>query len=307
MSDVHAGALFALGTAVFWTLSSLAWTSAGKRVGALAVSFIRLVMAVGLMVVYCRIRCGRWLPTDADRDTWLVLGASGFFGFFLCDICLFKAFLLLGPRLTLLTFSLLPPMTAILSWAATDDVLTLRHWMAMGITLAGVAWVLFEQPDASVKGDSPIFVDTKIGTVPWRGVVLATLAALANAVGYVLSKQGIGQYDAVAATLIRALAALPAYAVLITFWRRWPGMLKALHDAKAMGILSLGAIVGPFVGVVLSMEALRIAPAGIVATITSTMPVLILPFSILVYHEKVSLRAAVGAIVAVAGVAMLML
>jgi drug/metabolite transporter (DMT)-like permease len=299
MSDVHAGALFALGTALFWTLSSLAWTSAGKRVGALAVSFIRLVMAVGLMVVYCRIRCGRWLPTDADRGTWLVLGASGFFGFFLCDICLFKAFLLLGPRLTLLTFSLLPPMTAILSWATTDDALTLRHWTAMGITLAGVAWVLFEQPDAddsvSVRGHR------------WRGVVLATLAALANAFGYVLSKQGIGQYDAVAATLIRALAALPAYAVLITLWGRWPAMLRASHDAKAMGILSLGAIVGPFVGVVLSMEALRIAPAGIVATITSTMPVLILPFSVFVYHEKVTPRAAGGAIVAVAGVAMLML
>ena len=36
-------------------------------------------------------------------------------------------------------------------------------------------------------------------------------------------------------------------------------------------------------------------------------PVLILPFSILFYHEKVSLRAIGGAIVAVAGVAMLML
>jgi drug/metabolite transporter (DMT)-like permease len=299
MSDVHAGELYALGTAVLWTLSSLAWTSAGKRIGALAVSFIRLIMAVGLMVVYCRIRCGLWLPTDADWNTWLVLGASGFFGFFLCDICLFKSLLLIGPRLTLLTFSLLPPMTAILSWATTDDALTLRHWTAMGITLAGVAWVLFEQPDA----DSP----APARGHRWRGVVLATLAAATNAVGYVLSKQGIGHYDAVAATLIRALVALPAYAVLITFWGRWPTMLRSLRDAKAMGILSLGAIVGPFVGVVLSMEALRIAPAGIVATITSTMPVLILPFSILVYHEKVTPRAAIGAIVAVAGVAMLML
>jgi drug/metabolite transporter (DMT)-like permease len=299
MSDLHAGSLYALGTAIFWTLSSLAWTSAGKRVGALAVSFIRLVMAVGLMFVYCRIRCGRWLPIDADWHTWLVLGASGFFGFFLCDICLFKSLLLLGPRLTLLTFSLLPPMTAILSWATTGDVLTLRHWTAMGVTLAGVAWVLFEQPDAN-------------GSVPvrghrWRGVILATLAAAANAVGYVLSKEGIGHHDAVGATMIRALAALPAYAVLVTLWRRWPAMLRSVRDTKAMGILSFGAVVGPFVGVVLSMEALRIAPAGIVATITSTMPVLILPFSIFLYHEKITLRAAAGAVVAVAGVGMLML
>jgi drug/metabolite transporter (DMT)-like permease len=37
------------------------------------------------------------------------------------------------------------------------------------------------------------------------------------------------------------------------------------------------------------------------------MPVLILPFSIFHYREKISLRAAFGAIIAVSGVAMLML
>jgi drug/metabolite transporter (DMT)-like permease len=55
------------------------------------------------------------------------------------------------------------------------------------------------------------------------------------------------------------------------------------------------------------MFALRRAPAGVVATIISTMPVLILPLSIFVFHEKVSLRAVGGAILAVAGVALLML
>ena len=55
------------------------------------------------------------------------------------------------------------------------------------------------------------------------------------------------------------------------------------------------------------MVALQHSPAGVATTITASMPVLIVPFSILLYHEKVSLRAVGGAIVAVAGVAMLML
>ncbi len=74
-----------------------------------------------------------------------------------------------------------------------------------------------------------------------------------------------------------------------------------------MGILFLGTLVGPFAGVMLFMVALRYSPAGIVSTIVATMPVLILPFSIFLYHERVSLRAAGGALVAVAGVALLML
>jgi drug/metabolite transporter (DMT)-like permease len=44
-----------------------------------------------------------------------------------------------------------------------------------------------------------------------------------------------------------------------------------------------------------------------VATIIATMPVLIFPFSIALHHEKASLRAVVGAVLAVVGVAMLML
>ena len=68
---------------------------------------------------------GLWLPTDADLRTWLLLGASGFFGFFLSDLCMLKAFLLIGPRLSLLISSLTPPMAAVLSWLWIGDQLGL--------------------------------------------------------------------------------------------------------------------------------------------------------------------------------------
>ena len=299
MSNVQTGELVALATAFLWTLSSVAWTSAGKHIGALAVSFLRLLVACTLMIAYGGLVRGRWLPTDADAHTWMLLGASGFFGFFLCDICLFKSMLMLGPRLTLLLFSLSPPIAAIISWLCIGDELSLRHWAAMATTLAGVIWVVLEQPSSDEPPPAPGH--------RWRGVCLGVFAAVTSAIGLVFSKAGIGDYDAVAATLIRALVALPGYFLLITLWRRWPAMLAASRHVKAMLILSLGAIVGPFIGVSLNMVALRYAPTGIVATIIATMPVLILPFSILLYHEKVSLRAIGGAVVAVAGVAMLML
>jgi drug/metabolite transporter (DMT)-like permease len=46
---------------------------------------------------------------------------------------------------------------------------------------------------------------------------------------------------------------------------------------------------------------------GIAQTLTSLVPVLIIPFVIFVKRERVTWRAAVGATVAVAGVAMLLL
>ena len=66
MTHEHIGELAALATAVLWTLSAVAWTSAGKRIGALAVSFLRLLLAVGLLMAYGYFRRGLAWPSDAD-------------------------------------------------------------------------------------------------------------------------------------------------------------------------------------------------------------------------------------------------
>ena len=92
------GEIAAVGTALLWTLSTLAWTSAGRHVGALPVCFLRLVIACVPLACYGQAVYGHWLPTEAGSHAWLLLGISGLFGFFLADLCLFKAYLLIGPR-----------------------------------------------------------------------------------------------------------------------------------------------------------------------------------------------------------------
>jgi len=297
MNGMQTGELAAVAAAVLWTLSTLAWTSSGRRIGALAVSFHRLMITCVFLLLYGGLVRGRWLPTDADGRTWLILGLSGLMGFFVCDLCAFKALLMIGPRLTLLLQALSPPTAAILSWIVMGETLLARQWVAMGITLGGITWVVLER---------------QAGTGAERGrrssaagVLLAVVAALTQAVAMMLSRQGIGQYDAVAATFIRVLAAIPGYVVLLTVVGRWPAVFVALRDVRAMAIVTVGSVVGPFLGVAACMIALRHSPTGVVATIVNTMPVLILPFAILLYRERVSFRAAAGAIVTVAGVGLM--
>lgn len=301
MSWVQVGEMAAMATALLWTLSAVAWTSAGRYVGALPVCFIRLVITCVLLLFYGILIRGLPLPTDASLERWLVLGLSGVMGFFLSDLCLFKALLLIGPRLTLLIQALMPPMAAILAWVSLGDQLSSRQWLAMGITLLGVVWVTMER--GSIPADSKDSEPARPRS--WRfGIVLALLAAVAQAFGTVLSKMGIGDYDAGAATFIRVLGAMVGYLLLLTFFRRWRAIRAATRHARAMTIVTLGSLVGPFMGVILYMVALRHCPAGIVATIVCTTPVLILPFAIFLYRERVSLRAAGGAVISVLGVAL---
>jgi len=82
--------------------------------------------------------------------------------------------------------------------------------------------------------------------------------------------------------------------------------LAAAGQRKPMLIVLGGAVVGPFVGVSTCMFALQNCHVGVVTTILATIPVMILPFSVYLYGERVSVRAFGGALVAAAGVALLM-
>jgi drug/metabolite transporter (DMT)-like permease len=291
------GELSAIATAVLWTFSTLAWTAAGRYVGALAVSSVRLGITCLMLAAYGQIVRGQWFPFDAGREMWLVMGLSGIMGFLVADLCLFKAYLLIGPRLSLLVLSLSPPMAAVISLLTLGDRLSKLQCLGMVVTLAGVAWVVLERPNGNGQRHPHLR----------QGVILGVLAAAAQATGLVLSKRSIGNYDAGAATMVRALPALAGYAILIAVQRRWPIIFAAIRDPRVMTILTGGSIVGPFLGVILSLVALRHCPAGVVATILATMPVLILPASVLLHREKVSPRAVLGALLSVVGIAMLVL
>ena len=139
------------------------------------------------------------------------------------------------------------------------------------------------------------------------GLFLAVVATVTQSVGMVLAKDGVANFDPAASALIRILGALIGYVLLITLLGRWRPMVAASRQRKPMAIVLGGAVVGTVVGVSMCMLALQNCHEGVVTTILATIPVMILPFSVYLFGERVSWRAIGGALVAVAGVAMLML
>ncbi len=304
MSLPGLGELAAVGTALCWTISALCFTAASRRVGSLTVNIVRLAMALVLLALYGRLMRGHWLPTDAPASAWWWLGLSGFVGFFVGDLCGFRALVLIGPRLTTLLMTLAPPVAALMGILMLDQHLSALNWLGMAVTIAGVAWVALEQHP---EGDAaPHRVSA------W-GLTLGVLGAVGQAAGLVFSKLGMDPeaggvpYDPFAATQIRALVGFAGFAALLAALRWYPKLWDSLTHPSAMGFTALGALVGPFLGVSLLLLAVQRIPAGIAQALVAPVPVLILPFVILFHKERVSPRAAVGACVAVAGLAMLLL
>ena len=296
----YSGEIAALATAFFWTVSALCWTAAGRRVGSLAVNIIRLILALPLFLFFGQIMLGEAIPFSASLHAWLWLGASGVIGFFLCDLFFFQSFLLIGPRLALLIFSLAPPFSAFLGWLMIGEQLTRWNWIGMATTLAGILWVVLESSDQDGEEGVHRYKMT------WRGGLYALLATMAQALAMVLSKIGVRDLASpFAATEIRLLAGLVCFLILIPMLGRQGQVFRAFHDRRAMTIMTLGAIAGPFIGVSLLMFAIKIIPAGLAQTFVSLSPVMIIPASAIVFKERVSWRAVGGATVAVLGVVLL--
>lgn len=300
MFQSHIGELAALLTAVFWTFTALSFTSAGKVIGSLSVNFWRLIMGILFVALFTTFAYGSPVPLGISIESWFWLGLSGFIGVFVGDLFLFKAFTINGPRVSLLVMSLAPPMAALISWLVLGETLTLLGFVGMMVTLTGISMVILIRK----RGDLEEKKSIRFRYQP-KGILFAFVGAIGQASGLVMSKVGLqSSTNPFYGSQIRLFAGLFGFILLITYLRRWVPVAKSVVKVKTMGVLSIGAFFGPFLGITLSLFAVQHANPGVVQTIVSINPVLIIPFSIWLYHEKISLREAIGAIVAVVGVSL---
>jgi drug/metabolite transporter (DMT)-like permease len=296
MLKSHIGEIAALGTAFCWTFTGISFEYAGKKVGSLAVNFIRLILGFIFISIFTYLTRGLLLPTDSTSFNWIWLGLSGIIGFFIGDLFLFQAYLEVGTRVAMLIMAASPPITALLGFIFMGEVITSKGLLGMAITTLGIAVVILSKE----PGEKKIKTTHSI-----KGLTYAFLGAVGQSVGLVLSKVGMGTYNAFAATQIRIITGFIGFFILFMYKRNWKDLTVALKDKKAMTGITIGSIFGPFLGVSLALISLQNTTAGISATITSIMPVLIIPFSIILFKEKVKPKEILGTLISVVGVAIL--
>lgn len=296
MLQSHLGEAAALATALCWTFTAICFESAGRKVGSLPVNFYRLLIAFVFLGSYTLITRGMFLPMDATAANWFWLLLSGLIGFVIGDLFLFQAFVEIGSRISLLIMSAVPPITAITGFFIMGERITPLAAAGMLVTIAGIAMVILSRN----SDDKKIKLSHSV-----KGVLYAFAGALGQAFGLVFSKFGMGDYNPFAATQIRVIAAIIGFAAVITFSKNWDKTRAALKDYNAMKYISFGSFFGPFLGVSFSLLAVQYTATGIVSTITSISPILIIPASIMVFKEKVLPKEILGAFISIAGVSLL--
>lgn len=298
MIQQNLGELAALATALCWTISGIVFENASKKVGSLVVNYLKLIFGFIFVGVYCFFSRGMFLPMDATINNWIWLMLSGLIGFFLGDLFLFQSYVEIGARISLLIMSASPPITALLGLIFLKEKLDLISIIGMLVTMSGIAIVILSKE----KGEKKMKL-----THSKKGLIYAFLGAFGQALGLIVSKIGMGDYNPFAATQIRIISGIISFTILFFVIKKYGDVKLAFKDRIAMKNIAVGSIFGPFLGVTLSLISLQYTSAGISSTLTSIMPVVIIPFSIIILKEKIKLKEILGAIISVVGIAILFL
>jgi drug/metabolite transporter (DMT)-like permease len=294
------GELAALGTSVLWALTYVQFTIAVRAIGPARLNRLRLSVALVCLFIAHTVVYRAPIPLDAGAVRWGWLTLSGVIGFAISDALLFSALLRLGAHRTSLLMALIPVVSALLAWGLFDERLTWLQIAAVCVTVAGIALVVLARRSPNREGG------------PARhslvGVLFALGAVASQSLRYILSKQGMsGGYPVLSTNVIQILAATTAVWIPALVSGTWKTSLSTPFGRRTATTTIGGAVTGPFLGVTLSLVALAKAPVGIASTLMALVPVFLLPFSHFVLKEPIGLRAIAGTLLAVGGVAALLL
>ena len=306
---------------ISWTATALLSEYGSKRLGNLTLNVLRMTLALVFSLVLFGVVTGNPLPAGVSTEAcgWMLL--SGLVGYVIGDFCLFQCYIIIGSRYGQLFMTLAPLAAALTAWITLGQQMKAMSIVAMMVTLVGIG--------ISVIGKTTNGENEKNGhdsiqsylRLPLNGVLFAIGAAVCQGVGLVLSKIGMDHYDTAMlaeagvpewlvpfnANFFRCIAGVIGFTLLLYFRNGMKPLREAMHDRKGLSVAMATTIFGPFVGVGFSLMAVQYTAAGIASTLMAMTPIIILLPSYWLFHEKITWRAVVGAVVSVIGVSLFFL
>lgn len=299
------GLIAATVAAFFWSISVVLYRRVGRVMPPTKLNMSKGFFAVALLGVVLLVDFF-WLGHKQWSLPPMMLGLmalSGVIGIGLGDTLFFAGLNRMGARRMLLLFTINPAITVLVAWAFLNEPLSWEQLLGIAVTCGGVAWVIAERNTKKADGH----VDT-------LGILFGLGAATCQATGILLSRYVFEQGEMTEAS--SAWVRLGAASVVLVFFLPLDKLLAdpggedhhhPNHPSKIQtrimffAALLLGTVGGIWLMQIAIKQSDRI---GIASTLLSTSPLFILPI-VAMLGEHISKRAVLGAIVSIAGIAML--
>jgi len=291
LSESALGALCALTCALSWAVIGLFVRALSASFNSITLNAARSAVGGAIILAWVLATDGLVALTAMSGTAWILLSVSVVMAVGLGDTVFFESTRMLGLARAMTVSMTYPLVAALMAAAILGEPLTPRIWLGALLTFTGVTLTVRSQP-----------VDGARTSQFWPGVAAATLASLAWAISLILLKPTLAEVDAVRAQAVR----LPVAAALLwaTPWTWSAAASIGRHRAKALWLLlALGVLTAA--SSVLFVAGVRYAGVAVGAVLSSTSPLFAAPLGWLFLGERATPAAVLGAVVTIAGIAVL--
>lgn len=277
-----------LGAPILVAFSNLLAGPATARLGAPTFNLLRL--AVAAFVAAAGVLVSGVHGISSRDAAWLA--ASALVGLTCGDTALYAALARLGARRAGLLYATNGPITALLAFAVLGEALSGIQLAGIGAVVAGV-WLAIVFRDGTGAWDG-----TPGQVVP--GILFGLGGATCQAIGVVLARPVMaGGADPVLAVLVRVGAGFLGLLIVLCCV---PAVRPSrLPDRTEVGAVLVSGALGTAVATMLILSALRAGDAGLVATLASLTPIVLLVLLWMTTRRRPAILAWCGAALAVAG------
>lgn len=286
------GGAAALACALAWTCLSLVARSLAPHLNALSINMVRSAVGGALLTLVALASGGFGGLAEVSLRSWVYLTLSILTAIAVGDTAFFESARTIGMARAMTVSTLYPVIAAALALAFFDERITPAVAAGTLVTLGGLGLIVSER--------SPVAEDA--GGERARGLTLALVAAASWGVSAALMKPPLSEIDPVTIQAVRL--PLAAVALWLTPWARGAvGRVRGRLATLGPSILLLGVLTA--VSSVTFLFGLKHAGVALGTVLSATSPLFALPIGYLAFGERVTWRATTGALLAIAGIALL--
>jgi len=289
--------IFALSAAAIWSLTGLISTRAVRYFGSYNFNFLRLVGIIVLFTPYAYIH---WSPIYFENSIIIAIALSSIIGIVIGDTFLYICLKRLGPRREALLFSVQIPCTILMADIFLNALPNFYQLLGCGLIFFGI--IVAIQFNKTIENDDLENIQGNKLVGLYAGIGLA----VCQAIGIIIMKPILINTDPITISYLRVLIAAIGMLLSFAFLPKM-NLLTKMKDLKQTSIAILCGLMGMGVGMTLFIIALKNGNPGVVSALSSTMPIMIIPFLWIATKNYSGHLSVLGALITCIGAAVIFL
>jgi len=279
------GYLLAICAAAIWSTVALSATRIVRYFGSYNYNLLRLL---GIIVIFFPYVYINWESLYFSQSIFSAIVLSSVIGIIIGDTFLFVCLKRLGPRRQALLFSMQIPFTIILAEVFLQTLPSLTELIGCALIFSGILIAI--QFNRTIPDDDLENIQGNKYTGLFAGIGLA----LCQSIGIILMKPALQTTDPIIVSYLRVIVAAVIMFGSLFFIKNnqlWDKMknIKITLFSIFLGFMGMG------VGMTMLIYALKYGNPGVISTLSSTMPIMIIPILWIVTKNYAGHLAVVGA------------